>query len=128
MSLQLELAAAYGRLGKIQWARHYANLGDLTGALQSQQKALAIRQKVVAAAPDNENARRAPGYSYLLVGDALAASDKLTDAISHYQQSLAVRQALAPTSSAGKEDQISLAISHQRLGDTLGNPGFAKRR
>lgn len=125
VSLQLELAAAYGRLGNIQWARYYANLGDLTGALQSQQKALAIRQKVVAAAPDNENARRALGYSYLLVGDALAASDKLTDAISHYQQSLAVRQALTATSSAGKEDQTSLAISHQRLGDTLGNPGFA---
>src|SRR5436305_10857009 len=43
-SLQLELATAYAKVGRVQWNPYEANLGDLSGAFESHKKALAIRE------------------------------------------------------------------------------------
>jgi eukaryotic-like serine/threonine-protein kinase len=123
-ALQLELASAYGRLGSIQWTRYYANLGDLAGAEESQRKALAIREAVVAAHPGRRDARRDLGFSYVNVGDALAGLGRLTEALARYRQALEVREALAEGPDATRADRFNLAVSHQRLGDLLGNPGM----
>jgi eukaryotic-like serine/threonine-protein kinase len=48
VALQGELAAAYDRVGDLLGYNGAANLGDLSGALKSYQKALAIRESAVA--------------------------------------------------------------------------------
>src|SRR5581483_748120 len=53
VSLQRELAAAYDRVGDLLGYSGAANLGDVSGALESYRKALAIREAVAAANPDN---------------------------------------------------------------------------
>src|SRR4029077_8610239 len=87
-SLQLELATAYAKVGNIQWARYYANLGDLDGAFQSQRKALAIREAVVAADPSNTQARASLAFSYVLRADLLAGKGNLASTLDSYRKSL----------------------------------------
>jgi serine/threonine protein kinase/tetratricopeptide (TPR) repeat protein len=123
-ALQRELAAAYTKVGNVQWQRYYANLGDTAGALASHRKALAIREAVAAKDPAHTATQRDLAYSHVLVGDALAATGDLAGAVASYRRSLAVRQALAAASPGDARLQHELAVSHQRLGDTLGNPRF----
>ena len=52
-SLQRELAAAYDRVGDLQGYNGAANLGDFRGAMESYNKALAIRELSAAANPQN---------------------------------------------------------------------------
>ena len=52
-SLELELAAAYDKVGDVQGQPHEANLGDLAGALASYEKAQSIRESL---AKENPNA------------------------------------------------------------------------
>ena len=52
-SLQRELAAAYDRVGDLLGYNGAANLGDYSGALQSLNKALAIRESAAASNPDD---------------------------------------------------------------------------
>jgi len=52
-SLQTELAAAYDRVGDLLGYDGAANLGDYTGALNSYNKALAIRESSATANPDD---------------------------------------------------------------------------
>lgn len=52
-SLQRELAAAYERIGDVQGQPRQANLGDSAGAADSYGKALAIREALLAANPND---------------------------------------------------------------------------
>jgi len=63
-SLQLELAEAYERVGRIQGDPHYTNLGDLGGALDSYQKALTLREDIWQRNPSHQAARHALANSY----------------------------------------------------------------
>jgi serine/threonine protein kinase/tetratricopeptide (TPR) repeat protein len=123
-SLQLELANAYAKVGNIQWARYYANLGDMDGAFQSQRKALAIREAVVAADPANTQARASLAFSYVLMGDLYAGKGDLASALDNYRKSLNIREEIVKADPLNGAVRASLATSFQRIGDTLGNPGF----
>ena len=54
-ALLSELASSYTQLGDIQWNRYYAHLGDPSGALVSERKALAIREALVSAEPNGRS-------------------------------------------------------------------------
>jgi non-specific serine/threonine protein kinase/serine/threonine-protein kinase len=123
-SLQLELAAAYSRIGTIQWNRYQANLGQLDAAFASQEKALAIRERVAAAEPGNREARRVLARSLVLVGDLLAEREALEEALARYRRSLELRERLVAEDPKDVPARKDLAVSHERIGDTLGNPGF----
>ena len=56
-SLQRELAAAYERIGDVQGNNTLANVADLSGASASYAKAVAIRESLAAANPDDLNVR-----------------------------------------------------------------------
>jgi non-specific serine/threonine protein kinase/serine/threonine-protein kinase len=124
-ALQLELAAAYSRVGTIQWNRYQANLGQLEAAFASQKKALAIREAVARARPIDRAARTALGRSLVLVGDTLAERGELEAALASYRRSLEVRERLVAEDPLDVPARKDLAVSHERVGDTLGNPGFA---
>jgi eukaryotic-like serine/threonine-protein kinase len=52
-SLQRELATAYEKVGTVQGNPFGANLGDISGALESYRKALSIRKSLAATSPEN---------------------------------------------------------------------------
>ena len=123
VSLQLELASAYAQIGKLQWARYYAHLGDLDGAWQSQRRALAIREALSARDPNNEQLRLDLSSSYMAVGDLQVARRDLNGALASYHKASRLREELAAANpTAG--NRSALAVSYQRIGDTLGNPNF----
>lgn len=68
-SLQLELAAAYDRVGDIQGGFSISHLGLRKEAGQSYRKALAIREALVAAEPNNVDFRRRLATSYTNMGE-----------------------------------------------------------
>ena len=125
LSLQLELASAYSRIGDIQWNRYYGSLGDRNSAMGNQQRALAIRQRIVAAGRASARARSDLSASYLLVGDLLAAKPDLTGALENYRNSLELRKKLVEEQPRDRQARAGLAVAYQRVGDTLGNPGFS---
>jgi tetratricopeptide (TPR) repeat protein len=124
LSLQRELAAAYARVGSVQWQRYFANLGNTAGALESQRKALAMRQVLAAKAPTDRELQRDLAWSHVLVGDTLAAVSDLAGALMHYRQALVLYQALAAIDPANAPLLLELAVSYERIGDTTGNPRF----
>ena len=84
--LQSELADAYQKVADIQWSRGGANIGDMRGAMESLRKAMAIREKMVAARPHDLNARTQLArcnaqMSDLLLQDAksMASADSFGD-------------------------------------------------
>jgi eukaryotic-like serine/threonine-protein kinase len=63
-ALQLELAAAYERVGQVQGDPHYMNLGDLEGALTSYREAFRLRESVWRLNPESPELSRALARSY----------------------------------------------------------------
>lgn len=60
--LKGELAEAFERIGRIQGDPQFANLGDLQGSLASYARARELRDEILAAAPDDRDARRARAH------------------------------------------------------------------
>jgi non-specific serine/threonine protein kinase/serine/threonine-protein kinase len=97
--LQEELAAAYDRIGDVQGSPTGANLGDVTGALESYRKAEAIRRQVAAAKPADVDAQERLGTSAVKIADALFGRGELATAVTQYRHVRTVREAalaLAP--------------------------------
>jgi serine/threonine protein kinase/tetratricopeptide (TPR) repeat protein len=124
ISLQLELASAYAKLGDIQWSRYYAHLGDRDGALRSQQKAFEIRRALVTEHPTNQEAKLGLGHSYLSLGDLMTARGQVREALEYYRHSLSIRAEGVHENPNDETAEKNLAIAYQRVGDTLGNPDF----
>jgi eukaryotic-like serine/threonine-protein kinase len=83
--LERELAAAYSLVGDVQGNGYYANLGNPNAALESYRKALAIRQRLAAAAPGDAVAARDLAASYRQIGVALAGLRDFAAALANYR-------------------------------------------
>src|SRR5207244_10094738 len=70
-ALERELAAAYERVGDVTGEAYGASLGDIAGALQSYEKALRVREALVATAPHDVQSRRDLGDIYGKIGNQL---------------------------------------------------------
>jgi tetratricopeptide (TPR) repeat protein/tRNA A-37 threonylcarbamoyl transferase component Bud32 len=113
-ALQRELAAAYERLGDIQGQPREANEGDYDGALESYQRALALREASASEEPNNNDTRR----------DILVNCGKLSDlwwdrgeaarALSFSKRTITAGEQLTAADRANKVYQRLLAVS---LGD-----------
>ena len=91
-ALQLELAAAYDRVGDVQGNQSSANLGDAAGALESYKKAQAIRRAVVAGNPASLESRLQLASSGMKIGDAAFARGAVKEAVDAYGEALVPRQ------------------------------------
>ena len=92
-SLQRELAAAYKRIGDVQGGPFAANAGDTVAALKSYQKALAIRQALLAANRGNiGNLDDLIGFAEVsrLAANALTVSGGTTTALAYTQRAAQV--------------------------------------
>jgi serine/threonine protein kinase len=100
VSLQKELAAAYERVGDVLGYPYAANLGDKPGALQSYRKALAIREPLAVAAPNDPQLRSSLVETYYRIAQVLEASGNFAEAL----ESVRKARAITPPMPAGNHD------------------------
>jgi non-specific serine/threonine protein kinase/serine/threonine-protein kinase len=80
-ALQRELASAYDRVGGLQWSSDFANQGDSAGALQSRRKALAIRESLAAANPNDSKIQVELTDEYIGLADAIESTGDFAGAL-----------------------------------------------
>ena len=91
-NLQMELAAAYDRVGDVQGNQGAANLGDIGGAVKSYRKAESIRRALAAADPGSLENRVAIATSTMRLGYADFARGAVQDAVVKFREALATRE------------------------------------
>lgn len=120
-ALQRELAAAYERVGDVRGQVFSASLGDRAGALDSYNKALHIRESLVAAAPRNIQNRRDLAASYQKIGSELDNTNETARGLEFLHKSLTLYSALAKEQPAEFRDD--LAGIYGALGSALEGRG-----
>ncbi len=114
-----ELAMAYQRVGDVQGNPFSGNLGDPKGALESYRKALAIREALLVAQPDDRPRQRDLTAILDRIGDILRANNDPRQALEHFRRSLETRQSLAAAEPGNLELQRDLNVSHNQTGQAL---------
>jgi non-specific serine/threonine protein kinase/serine/threonine-protein kinase len=114
--LQRELAAAYEKLGAVQYTPSVAHLGDLEGALQSHRKAATLREALVAADPNNRDYRRELLDCYWFIATLLGKQGDQARELQMLRQQLPVRQELAATEKSDFVDRYNLAGTYAYIG------------
>ena len=117
--LQRELAAAYEKLGAVQYTPSVAHLGDLPGALQSHRKAAAIREELVASDPANRDFRRELLDSYWFIATLLGAQGDLSRELQMIRDQLPARKELAAAEQTEFLDRYNLAGTYAYIGSLL---------
>ena len=122
--VQRELATAYERIGKIQGNSYYLNLGDTEGATKSVQTALAMREKLIAEDPGNQELQFELASSYQAVGDLLYTVNELENALENYKKAFDIREKLVAAVPDNLDYQYMLAQNYARIGDVTGLEGY----
>jgi non-specific serine/threonine protein kinase/serine/threonine-protein kinase len=123
LSLQREVVMAYLKAGNVQGNPRDANLGNTEGALNSYRKALAIATKWPVTSGDVAT-RRPLALIYEKIADVEAETSQLDRAVASARKSLAIFKELAEAHPDSADEQRSVAISHLKTGDVLGNPNY----
>jgi eukaryotic-like serine/threonine-protein kinase len=121
--LQRELAAAYEKLGAVQYTPSVAHLGDLPGALESHRKAAALREALVAAEPSNRDYRRELLDSYWYISTLIAAQGDMPGELALLKQQQEARRDLAATETTGFLDRYNFAALYVQIGYALNQIG-----
>ncbi len=114
--LQRELAAAYEKLGAVQYTPSVAHLGDLEGALQSHRKAAALREALVAADPNNRDYRRELLDSNWFIATLLGKQGDSARELQMLRDQLPARQELAAAETTEFVDRYNLAGTYAYIG------------
>ncbi|MGA8153945.1 MAG: serine/threonine-protein kinase [Terriglobales bacterium] len=121
-ALQRELAAAYDRVGDVLGYDGAANLGDFPEALQSYNKALAIREAAATANPGDVQIQSDLLNEYFRLSFALNSTADYTGALNILHKALPVAQTLAATR-ADPRFQDWLAGVYWQIGNVLKQKG-----
>lgn len=122
VSLQRELAAAYDRVGDLLGYMGAANLGDLSGALQNYQKALAIREASAQASPGDAAIQFALLNEYFHLSFVLLDVGDSQGALKVLAKGLPIADGLAKTQSDPKYRDM-LAGFYWRTGSIQNGTG-----
>ena len=124
--LNRELAAAYVKVGDVQGRPFNPNLGDISGALDSYQKATAIYESLGAGEARDLTLRREAATAYVRTSEALSSAGQTSEALAFARKGNALLQAVAETSAESTEIRRELAASYSRVGDLLSASGDTK--
>lgn len=116
-TLQRELAAAYVKIGDVQGNSRVANLGDISGALRSYRKALAIRQALAETEPTNVEGQSELAESYERMGTILRDTGDASGAFENYRQAMMILERLSSTTPENAELRRKLAAAYAHVGD-----------
>lgn len=123
--LQRELAAAYEKLGSVQYTPSVAHLGDLAGALESHRKAAALREALVSADPGNADYRRELLDSYWYIATLLGRQGDMPQELEIIRRQLPERDQLASSEKNAFVDRYNLAATYVYIGSLLTQMGDA---
>ena len=119
-SLQMELAAAYVRVGNLQGGgTGPANLGDFPGALASYEKARDILSSVLARNPGRQDALEELGKLYANISNLQLRLRNPAKGREAAEKGLALWKSLAQRSPDDEQIQHGLAFAHYRLADAM---------
>lgn len=118
-ALQRELAAAYERVGDVRGQAYSASLGDTAGAIDSYLKALRIREALVAASPQDVEARRDLARSYARIGTRFQETSETAAGLEYLRKGFAIYRELAAQQPASAEIRYDLAATYNDLGLAL---------
>jgi non-specific serine/threonine protein kinase/serine/threonine-protein kinase len=119
VSLQRELASAYERVGDVQGYSYRSNLGDTAGALQSYQKAVAIRETLATSAPNDLGVQSDLADSYSRIASVEGTLGETQKSVDKYRQAQAIRQMLVRAQPLSENARFKLASTHDEIGDAL---------
>ncbi|HRH43209.1 MAG TPA: serine/threonine-protein kinase [Pyrinomonadaceae bacterium] len=111
--LQRELAAAYIKIGDVQGNPNNANLGNIKDALNSYQKAFAIREKLFNANSNNANLQAEMAESHEKLAEILRISQEIKTAFLHLKSAQNLRENLPPSRES--------ALNYLKIGSLLGD-------
>ncbi|MBY0374379.1 MAG: protein kinase, partial [Bryobacteraceae bacterium] len=121
--LRRELAVAFEKMGDVQGRADAPNLGKTPEAIASYTKSIAIRESLLAAAPQDQALRRDLSRTFIRLSGALKIKGDLPAALAFERKALAMREALLRENPADVSHQRLLAESFQALGLTLYESG-----
>jgi serine/threonine protein kinase/predicted negative regulator of RcsB-dependent stress response len=116
-SLQLELAAAYVKVGDVQGNPFIPNLGQTAAALASYRKALGMTEKLAARNPSEVQILRPLSMYYYKVGDVEMHSGETGNAIENFRLGLRVAGKVLELQPGRPENYRLLTGGNNRLGD-----------
>jgi len=125
LSLERELAEAYKKVGEVQYRVGYPNLGDITGALASARKELALREQI-SASDHSVPAKLAVAEAHMRLGELLDGTADPQSADAHIGQALQIREALHAENPKNVEVRADLARSYRVAGDREKMEGHAQ--
>ena len=122
-ALQRELAAAYERVGEVRGGGESGSLGDGAGARESYAKSLSIREALVAANPNDLQARRDYATSHQKIGFLLRETAEASLGLEHLWKAHAVYLKLFQEYPANKDVHFDLIDTYNKLGRALRQRG-----
>jgi len=125
--LQVEVAAAYIRVGDVQGRPYAPNLGQTEAALASYRKALSILEPIVASRPVDAPARRQLANAHERIGLVQLRKFQFDQATGSQRQALAMREQLSTQNPADAGIRGELAESRMNFGDALQATCFTGR-
>ncbi len=114
--LQRELAEAYDRVGDVRGQAYGASLGDIRGAIESYEKALVLREQLVANDPRNQQNRKELANSYRKFGNRLLQTSDAIRGIDYLRKGLSLYLELASELPNDTEISYDLAAMYNDLG------------
>jgi tetratricopeptide (TPR) repeat protein len=121
-NLRYSLAASLNALGDL-----YRTLGQNSQALDYNRRALAIREKLLAADPRSERARRLVGISHEGIGYALDAMADYGGAAREHEKALALFESLAAGDRMNADLQRLVFVAADNACQTLAESGAASK-
>jgi tetratricopeptide (TPR) repeat protein len=126
LTLQMELADAYIKIGDIQGGFNSSHLGQREKSFESYNKALSILQNLVAADPTNTGFQGKLATCYRRIGGAYWVKTDIEESLENYKKSFEINQKLSEELSDDAETQYQLAISQSDFGRLLAANGHTE--
>ena len=120
LSLQLELAQAYHKIGDVQGKPFAPNLGDTHGAVESYRKALEITKALYKQDPKNADVQHVMALSYDKGGDAEEIEGNIREAVESRRKAVDIFEALSKANPVNSNLSLDLANCYSKLGNDLG--------
>jgi non-specific serine/threonine protein kinase/serine/threonine-protein kinase len=134
VSLMRELATAYEKVAAVQGgvalssrgtALTSSNLGDTKGAIDSLNKALAIRERVCAMEPNNKEVQQDLANCYATIGLLYVSTGPPNRAADNLRKALPIIEALLAEDPTNETLQMNLVNAEAALSKVLGNPQWS---
>jgi len=109
LQLQSELAKAYEKVGDVQGNPFNPNTGDVKGAVQSYEKAQAIRRRLLASEPDSLAAQSDLAYNLEKYADIQSKSGDYSQGEVNYDEALVLREKILARQPQDYEARANLA-------------------